>query len=243
MMSVVTEIGPDLYRISVYVPQFDLQFNHFLVKDDEPLLYHTGMKGMAGLVRDGVAKVMDPSRIRWISFSHFESDECGGLNQWLELAPAATPVCSVLGAMINVNDFAVRPAAGLGDGEVLTTGKYRFRLCRTPHLPHGWDASVLFEETTKTLLCSDLFHQVGDVEPLTASDVVGRSREALKVYQAGVLAEYSPYTHYTDRLFQKLARLNPLRFAIMHGSSFEGDGARALTDLAGVFKDMFGREE
>jgi flavorubredoxin len=103
-MSVVTEIGSDLYRISVYVPQFDLQFNHFLVKDEEPLLYHTGMKGMAGLVRDGVAKVMDPSRIRWISFSHFESDECGALNQWLELAPAATPVCSVLGAMINVND-------------------------------------------------------------------------------------------------------------------------------------------
>jgi len=241
-MSVVTEIGPDLYRISVYVPQFDLQFNHFLVKDDEPLLYHTGMKGMAGLVRDGVAKVMDPSRIRWISFSHFESDECGGLNQWLELAPAATPVGSVLGAMINVNDFAIRPATGLADGEVLPTGKYRFRLCRTPHLPHGWDASVLFEETTRTLLCSDLFHQIGDVEPLTPSDVVGRSREALKAYQAGVLAEYSPYSHYTDSLFQKLARLNPQRFAIMHGSSFEGAGARALTDLAAVFKEMFGRE-
>jgi flavorubredoxin len=239
-MSVVTEIGPDLYRISVYVPQFDLQFNHFLVKDDEPLLYHTGMKGMAGLVREGVAKVMDPSRIRWISFSHFESDECGGLNQWLELAPAATPVCGVLGAMINVNDFAIRPASGLADGEVLPTGKYRFRLCRTPHLPHGWDASVLFEETTKTLLCSDLFHQVGDVEPLTASDVVGRSREALKAYQAGVLADYSPYTHYTDRLFRKLASLNPRRFAIMHGSSFEGDGAAALTDLATVFKETFG---
>jgi hypothetical protein len=142
-----------------------------------------------------------------------------------------------------VNAFAVRPARGLADGEVLPTGKYRFRLCRTPHLPHGWDASVLFEETAKTLLCSDLFHQVGDVEPLTTSDVVGRSREALEAYQAGVLAEYSPYTHYTDRLFQKLASLDPQRFAIMHGSSFEGDGARALTDLAVVFKEMFSSKE
>jgi flavorubredoxin len=176
-MSVVTEIGPDLYRISVYVPQFDLQFNHFLVKDDEPLRT-TRDEGDGWTGAGGVAKVMDPSRIRWISFSHFESDECGGLNQWLELAPAATPVCGVLGAMINVNDFAIRPASGLADGEVLPTGKYRFRLCRTPHLPHGWDASVLFEETTKTLLCSDLFHQVGDVEPLTASDVVGIARGA-----------------------------------------------------------------
>jgi flavorubredoxin len=242
-MDPVTQIGPDLYRISVYVPQFNLQFNHFLVKDEEPLLYHTGLKGMFAPVRDAVATVLDPSRIRWIAFSHFESDECGSLNQWLELAPAATPACGLLGAMVSVNDFAVRPARGLADGEVLTTGNYRFRLCRTPHLPHGWDASVLFEERTKTLLCSDLFHQVGNVEALSTSDVVGRSREALREYQAGVLAEYAPYTHYTDQLFQKLAALKPERLAIMHGSSFEGDGARALGDLALVFKELFGREQ
>jgi flavorubredoxin len=241
-MDTVTEIGPDLYRISVYVPQFNLQFNHFLVKDEEPLLYHAGLKGMFAPVRDAVATILDPARIRWIAFSHFESDECGSLNQWLECAPQATPACSVLGAMVCVNDFAIRPARGLADGEVLTTGQYRFRLCRTPHLPHGWDASVLFEERTKTLLCSDLFHQVGDVEALTSSDVVGRSHESLKEYQAGVLAEYSPYTHYTDELFQKLAALKPKRLAVMHGSSFEGDGARALGDLALVFKAMFGRE-
>jgi flavorubredoxin len=241
-MDIVTEIGPDLYRISVYVPQFNLQFNHFLVKDEEPLLYHAGLKGMFAPVRDAVATILDPARIRWIAFSHFESNECGSLNQWLECAPKATPACSVLGAMVCVNDFAIRPARGLADGEVLTTGQYLFRLCRTPHLPHGWDASVLFEERTMTLLCSDLFHQVGDVEALTSSDVVGRSHESLKEYQAGVLAEYSPYTHYTDELFQKLAALKPKRLAIMHGSSFEGDGARALSDLALVFKEMFGRE-
>ena len=131
---------------------------------------------------------------------------------------------------------------GLADGETFSTGKYRFRACRTPHLPHGWDASVLFEETQRTLLCSDLFHQVGDVDPLTTSDVVGRSAEAMKAYEAGVLADYAPYTPYTRKLFLKLADLKPGRLAIMHGSSFEGDGVQAIHDLADAFEDVFGRE-
>ena len=239
---VVTEIGPDLYRLSIYVPEFDLQFNHFLIDDDEPLLYHAGLKGMFEPLREAVATVIDPSRLRWVGFSHFESDECGGLNDWLAIAPAAQPVCSDLGAMVSVNDFSTRPARGLADGEQIVTGKYRFRVCRTPHLPHGWDASVLFEETQKTLLCSDLFHQVGEVEPLTTTDVVGRSVEAMKAYQGGILADYAPYTPYTDTLFQKLAALKPQRLAIMHGSSFEGDGARALADLAAGFKEVFGQD-
>jgi flavorubredoxin len=237
----IDEIAPDLYRLSVYVPDFELQFNQFLVVDDEPLLYHAGLKGMFPLFRETLAKVLDPSRLRWIGFSHFESDECGALNEWLAIAPSAQPACSDLGAMVSVDDFASRPARGLADGEKLVTGKYSFRVCRTPHLPHGWDASVLFEETQKTLLCSDLFHQVGDVEPLTTSDVVGRSVEAMKAYQGGVLADYSPYTHNTVRLFDKLADLNPRRLAIMHGSSFEGDGAQAITNLAAGFEEVFGR--
>ena len=240
--ALVTEIGPDLYRLSIYVPEFDLQFNQFLVDDDEPLLYHAGLKGMFPLLRDAVAKVLEPSRLRWIGFSHFESDECGGLNEWLEIAPSAQPVCSDLGAMVSVDDFSTRPARGLADAEQFVTGKYRFRVCRTPHLPHGWDASVLFEETQKTLLCSDLFHQAGNVEPLTTSDVVGRSVEAMKAYQGGILADYAPYTHYTGRLFEKLAALKPQRLAIMHGSSFDGDGARALTDLSTAFKEIFGQD-
>lgn len=238
----VTEIAPDLYRLSVYAPDFDLQFNHFLIDDDEPLLYHTGLKGMFPLLREAVARVLEPSRLRWIGFSHFESDECGALNEWLAIAPAAQPACSDLGALVSVNDFSSRPALGLADGETIATGKYRFRICRTPHLPHGWDAAVMFEETQKTLLCSDLFHQLGDVEPLTTSDVVGRSTEAMKAYQGGVLADYAPYTHHTGRLFGKLAELKPQRLAIMHGSSFEGDGARALHDLAAAFEEVFGRE-
>lgn len=239
---VVTEIGPDLYRLSIYVPEIDLQFNHFLVDDEEPLLFHAGLKGMFPPLKEAVATVLDPSRLRWVGFSHFESDECGGLNEWLEIAPSAQPACSDVGAMVSVDDFSIRPARGLADGDKLVTGKYSFRACRTPHLPHGWDAAVLFEETQKTLLCSDLFHQVGDVEPLTTSDVVGRSVEAMKAYQGGILADYAPYTHYTDRLFEKLAALKPQRLAIMHGSSFDGDGARALTDLAAGFKEVFGRD-
>ena len=239
-MATVTEIAPDTYRISVFVPEFNLQFNHFLVKDDEPLLFHTGYRGYFSEVREGVASVMDPSRIRWIGFSHFESDECGALNKWLEIAPDAQPACSDLGAAVSVNDFSIRPPKGMADGEVLSTGKRRFRLCRTPHLPHGWDAAVLFEETSETLLCSDLFHQVGKVEPLTESDVVGRSRDAMREYQGGILADYAPYTHYTDKTFQRLAALKPKTLAIMHGSSFAGDGERALHDLAVVFKEIFG---
>jgi flavorubredoxin len=240
-MARVTEVGPDLYRISVFVPEFDLQFNHFLVKDEEPLLFHAGLKAMFPELREALGKLMDPTRLRWVSFSHFESDECGGLNEWLAVAPQAQAACSELGAMVSVNDFTGRPAKGLADGERLVTGKYRFRLCRTPHLPHGWDAAVLFEETQGTLLCSDLFHQTGDVEPLTTADVVGRSQEAMRQYQAGVLADYAPYTHYTDQLFQKLAALRPRRLAVMHGSSFEGDGTQALHDLAVAFRQTFGR--
>ena len=185
-------------------------------------------------LRNAVATVIDPTRLRWVGFSHFESDECGGLNEWLALSPRAEPVCSDIGAMVSVNDFAARPARGLADGE------RTFQICRTPHLPHGWDASVLFEETSRTLFCSDLFHQVGDVEARTTEDVVGRSVAAMRAYQAGVLADYAPYTPKTAGLFQKLAALDPTLLAVMHGSSYEGDGARALSDLATGFAEVFG---
>jgi flavorubredoxin len=242
-MATVTEIAPDVYRISVYAEWAHLQFNHFLVKDDEPLLFHTGLRGMFPQVREGLSTLIDPSKLRKIGFSHFESDECGSVHEWLALAPQAEVVCSDLGAMVTVNDFLGSPARGLADGGTFSTGKYRFRFCRTPHLPHGWDAGVLFEETQRVLLCSDLFHQSGDVEPLTESDVVGRSHQAMREYQTGILAEYVPYTHLTSENFKKLAELKPQTLAIMHGSSFSGDGARALQDLDVAFRDVFGRDE
>ncbi|MGH7807781.1 MAG: MBL fold metallo-hydrolase, partial [Thermodesulfobacteriota bacterium] len=212
-MAKIDEIAPDIYRISIYVPEFDLQFNHFIVKDDEPLLFHTGYKAMFPLVRDSVATIINPSEIRWIGFSHFESDECGSLNQWLELAPSALPVCTFLAATLNVNDAAIRPAKGMTDDEILTTGKYSFRFCSTAHLPHGWDAGVMFEESNQTLLCSDLFHHFGDVEPLTESDIVGRTRKALQDMQKTPFAYYVPYTPQTDRILQRLAALKPKTLA------------------------------
>lgn len=242
-MAKTTEIAPNIYRISIYAQSGDLQFNHFLVKDDEPLLFHTGLRGMHAEIREAVSKVINISDLRHISFSHFESDECGALNEWLGAAPKADVLCSQVSALVSVNDFIGREAHALADGESFSTGKLRFRYCNTPHLPHGWDAGVLFEETQKTLFCSDLFHQTRDVEPITSDDVVGRSCEAMKAYQSGVLAEYVPYTPLTGQNLKKLADLKPKTLAIMHGSSFTGDCARALGDLDGVYREVFGREK
>ena len=135
-MSSVTEIAPDFYRISTFIPEADLQFNQFLIADAEPVLFHTGMRALFPVVRESVARVIDPSRIRWIGFSHFEADECGSLNEWLQIAPDAQPVCSTVGALVSVNDFSLRPARGMEDDEILKTGKYRFRFLQTPHVPH-----------------------------------------------------------------------------------------------------------
>jgi len=241
-MAKVTEIAPDIYRISIYAPRGDVQFNHFLVKDDEPLLFHTGLRGMHAEIREAVSKLINLSDLRHISFSHFESDECGALNEWLGVAPVADVICSQVGARVFVNDFIGREARGLADGESFSTGNLRFRYCQTPHLPHGWDAGVLFEETEKTLLCSDLFHQAGDIEPITSDDVVGRTAETMKAYQTGILAEYVPYTPLTAQNLKKLADLKPKTLAIMHGSSFTGDCARALGDLDAVYREVFGQE-
>jgi flavorubredoxin len=229
-----------VYRVSSYVPEFNLQFNQFVVKDDEPLLYHTGTRAMFPLLIETVGRIVEPSRIRWIGFSHFEADECGALNEWFEAAPSAEAVCTFVGAVVNVNDFASRPARPLKNEDVLSTGKYRYRLRATPHLPHGWDAGMLFEETQRTLFCSDLFHQVGDVEALTESDVVERFRNAVTEYQAGPLRNYMPYTPNTGRLLAELAALKPKALAAMHGSAFVGDGEKALLELGPVLKEILG---
>lgn len=239
----VSEIAPDVYRICTYIPEIDLQFNQFLVKDEEPLLFHTGMKSLFPLVRESVATVIDPAKIRWISFSHFEADECGSLNEWLEIAPGSQPVCSTVGALVSINDFAQRQAKAMNDGDVLATGRYRFRFIQTPHVPHCWDAGLMFEETNGTLLCSDLFHQLGDVEPLTESDVIDRARKTLVEYQAGPFANYMPYTRNTDRIMQKLAALKPRTIVPMHGSAYAGDGERAIRDVAVVMREVLDSEK
>ena len=236
----VEEIAPDFYRISTFIPDFNLQFNQFLIKDDEPLLFHTGMRGLFPVVREEVAKIIDPAKIRWIGFSHFESDECGSLNDWLEIAPEAAPVCSLVGAMVSVNDFSIRPARPMNDGEVLETGKYKFRFLQTPHVPHCWEAGMMFEETNKTLLCSDLFTHNGEVEPLTSSDIVGRFKEGLITGEEGPFAQAYPYSAKTDEQLKRIAALEPETLAVMHGSSFSGDGRNAINDLATAMRDVLG---
>src|ERR1051326_3735386 len=190
-MTRVDEIAANIFRISTYVPDFNLQFNQFLVRDDQPLLFETGMKRMFPIVREAVATVVDPKSLQYVSFSHFEPDECGSLNEWLSLAPRAEAVCSIVGAMVFVNDAAVRPARGLPHDAMIETGKCRFRFKATPHLPHGWDAGFLFEETTRTLLCSDLLGHAGDTPPMTDSDVVGAFRETTRQLHAFYAAHRS----------------------------------------------------
>jgi flavorubredoxin len=236
----IDEIAPDVYRISTFVPEADLQFNQFLVVDDEPLLFHTGMRAIFPIVRDAIATIMDPSTLRWISFSHFEADECGALNELLEMAPNAEAACSTVGALVSVNDFASRPARALEDDERIETGRYRFRFLQTPHVPHCWEAGLMFEEVNGTLFSSDLFHQNGDVEARTESDVVDRARETLLAYQASPLANYMPYTKHTDAVLQRLADLRPRTIAAMHGSTYAGDGERAIRDLAKVMGEVLG---
>jgi len=236
----VTEIAPDFYRISTYIPEIDLQFNQFLIKDDEPFIMHTGMKKMFPITRDAVATLIEPAKLRWIGFSHFESDECGALNEWLNVAPQAQAVCSVVGAMVSLNDFGDRPARALADNEVFPLGSHRLKFLATPHFPHGWDAGLFFEESDKTLLCSDLFFHPGDPEPFTESDVVGRASTSITEGMAGPLAHDMPYTQYTDANFRRLAELEPRTLALMHGSTYRGDGRKAILDLAGVIREKLG---
>lgn len=238
-MTAIDEIAPDLFRISIYVPDFDMQFNHFLVRDEEPLLFHAGFKGMFPALHEAVAKLIDPTTLRHVAWSHFESDEVGALNHWLELAPRAQPVCTLVGKLVSVDDFAIRPARGMTADDVLTTGKYRYRFHRSPHLPHGWDAGVLFEETRRTLFCSDLFHHFGNVAAVTSSDLIEPARKAMQQMQQGPLADYMPYTSQTAGVLRGLAALEPETLAVMHGSSYIGKSGKLLTDLAGVIRENF----
>jgi flavorubredoxin len=191
-------------------------------------------------VRDGVAKVLDPARVRHVGFSHFEADECGALNQWLGVAPRAAPLCGLIAAAVNINDIADRPPRVLAAGETLSTGRHRFRLLPTPHLPHGWDASLLFEETGRILFSSDLLLQTGACPPLSTESIVDRARDDMVRGEAGPFAHAVPYRDATGAMLAMLADEAPRTIATMHGSSYAGDGAQALRDLATVMKEVLG---
>jgi len=237
-MSNIHEIAPDIFRINIFDSNIQLGFNHFLVRDDEPLLYHTGYRHMFPELLAAVKTLIDPAKLRWISWSHFESDECGALNQWLDAAPNAQPLCNFLGAILNVNDFANRAPRVLNDGESLSTGKHRFQMHSTAHLPHGWDASVLMDESSQTLFCSDLLFQFGPADPVTEKDVIGRVQESLLSTEKTPLGYSVPYTSQTDQILHRLAALKPKTLAMMHGSSYRGNGEQALLDYAALLKKV-----
>jgi len=239
-VTTTAEIAPDLFRITTFVPEFDLQFNQFLVRDEQPLLFHTGLRALFPQVKAAVASLIEPASLHWIGFSHFEADECGALNEWLAVAPEAQAVCSVTGAMVSVNDFANRPPKPMEHDEVLETGRNRFRFRSTPQVPHCWEAGLLFEEVHGTLLCSDLFTHSGDVPTTTTTDIVGPAREALVQFESGPLANAYPFTSQTEPILNALADLVPRTLATMHGSSYQGDGAQALRDLARVMREVLG---
>jgi len=239
MPAAIHEISPDVFRISLYEPTLDMQFNHFLLRDDAPLLFHTGYRRAFQPLLEAVSKLIDPSKLRYVAWSHFESDECGALNNWLQIAPHADPVCSLVGKLVNVDDFSLRPALALAKDQTLDTGRHRLRYISCPHLPHGWDAGVLFDETDRTLFCSDLFHHFGDVPPTTDRDILTPVRDAMKLMQSGPLIGYMPYTCHTQPLLHRLADLSPRTLAIMHGSAYTGDAPQALHDLANLVRDAF----
>ena len=241
MQANVTEIAPDTFRISTFHPDFGIQFNQFLIRDDEPFLMHTGFKKMFQTTLAGVRSVIDPARLRWIGFSHFESDECGALNEWLAIAPQAQTLCSVVGAMVTVNDFADRAPRPLSDDEVVPIGRHRLRFLATPQVPHGWDAGLFYDETAQTLLCSDLFFQPGDPPALSESDIVEASTAAIRGNLTGPLAKDMPYTPYTDATMRRLAALKPRTLATMHGSSFRGDGEKAIVELGAAIRELLGK--
>lgn len=235
MQPTVDEIAERIYRISTWIPEVSPEgftFNQFLVVADEPLLFHTGPRGMFPLVAEAVATVVPVESLRWITFGHVESDECGSMNMWLAAAPGSQVAHGALGCDVSLNDLCDRPPRALEDGEVIDLGGKRVRQISTPHVPHGWEAQVLYEETTRTLLCGDLLTQVGAGPALTEGDVVAPALAAEEMFHATCLA---PHTGPTLRA---LGDLGPSTLAIMHGSSFRGDGKAALYDLAAGYDEM-----
>jgi flavorubredoxin len=240
MTARLDEIAADVFRASVFDAKLGFTFNQYLIRDEQPLLYHTGFRSSFEVTWEAVAKVIDPRSIRWIGYSHFEADECGALNRWLARAPRATPIAGDIGAGINLADLADRPAKVLQDDELLTTGSRRFRFLATPHLPHGWDASLLFETTNQALFCSDLFLHSGDGPAIVEADIVGPAREMLVASQAGPFHHNLPWTSRTEAMFQRLGDLRPQVLAVMHGSAYRGDGARALFQLCEAVREIGG---
>jgi flavorubredoxin len=225
----VDEIADRIFRLSTFVPDIGptgFTFNQFLVDADQPLLFHTGPRAMFPSVSAAISTVTPVDRLRWITFGHLEADECGAMNLFLAASPDAQVAHGALGCMVSMNDLADRTPEPLAPDDVYDLGGKRIRNIDTPHVPHGWDAHVLYEETTGTLLCGDLFSQVGAGPALTDGDLLDAATQAEDMFGSTAL---TPQTAPTIR---RLAELEPTTLAIMHGSSYRGDCDKALLALA-----------
>ena len=223
------EVADGVYRIATYVPEADLTFSQFLLEADQPLLFHTGMRALFPLVSEAVERVLPVERLRWVSFSHFEADECGSMNRWLAAAPDAEVAHTALGVLVSVGDMADRPPRPLADGEILDLGGKRVQHVATPHVPHGWDAGLLFEHETGTLLSSDLFTASGRWPATTDDDIVEPALAAEDLYLATAL------TPNTGPTMRRLADLEPRTLALMHGPTYSGDATGMLQALADAY--------
>jgi flavorubredoxin len=230
MMETTTdEIAPDVFRFSTFIPDANIMFNQFVVRGEESLLFHTGPRALFPLVSAAVERVAPLDRLRWITFGHVEADECGAMNEWLAAAPRSTVAQGAVGCMVSLNDLADRPPRALADGEVLDIGGHCMRWIDTAHVPHGWDAGLLYDETTRTLLCGDLFTRTGAFAPTSTDDLIGPAVAAEDLFRSSSLAPQSSAT------VRRLADLDVATLALMHGPAFTGDCRRALADLADDF--------
>jgi flavorubredoxin len=223
------EIADGIHRFSTYVPEADFMFNQFLVEADEPLLFHTGPRRMFPLISRAVARIVPLDRLQWITFGHFEADECGSMNDWRAGAPGATVAHTAIGCLVSIDDTADREPRPLQHGEIIDLGGKQVRHLSTPHVPHGWDAGLLFEETTATLFCGDLFTATGRSSAITSDDLIGPALAAEDVFGATCL------TPSTGATIRGLAEFGPATLALMHGPSYDGDCERALFDLGDAY--------
>lgn len=236
MKTEVAEIADNIFRLSTFVPEIappaGFTFNQFVIVADEPMLFHCGPRGMFPFVSAALSAIMPVEQLRWISFGHVEADECGAMNLWLEAAPQAQVLFNPLGCMVSLNDLADRPPRPVGDDDLLDLGNKRVHVIATPHVPHGWEAQVMYEQSTGTLFCGDLFTHLGNGPAIVKSDIVGPAMVAEEAFHA---TSIGPATAPTIR---RLGQLHPRVLALMHGSSFEGDGTEQLEHLADAYERL-----
>jgi flavorubredoxin len=233
----IDEIAPDIFRLSTWISEIGpegFSFNQFLIRDEQPFMFHTGMRQLYPLVSEAIRTLIPLESLRWIAFGHVEADECGAMNLLLRDAHTAEVVHGPMACMVSVNDLADRPPHMIGD-EPLDLGQHRLRFLATPHVPHNWESGLWHDETSNTLFAGDLFTHLGDPAALTESDVVGPAMAAEDVFHATSISENLEAT------ILELAELEPSTLALMHGSSVRGDCASQLRSLATAYADCRSR--